>query len=411
MKNTICAFDVNAIRKDFPILKQMVNGSSLAYLDNAATTQKPKCVIDAITDYYVNYNSNVHRGVHALSAKATDAFEYARKKVAQYIHANEVRECIFVRGTTEGINLVANAYVGPILTPGDEILITAMEHHSNIVPWQHICKKYGAILKVIPITNKGELDLTAMQNLISHKTKLLAITYASNVLGTINEIKNIVKMAHRVGCHVLVDGAQALPHLEINVKDLDCDFFVFSGHKVFAPTGIGVLYGKAALLEKMDIYQGGGEMITTVSFEKTEYAPIPAKFEAGTPNISGAIALANALSYLEKLDWKAIQEHEHFLLTYAEEKINELEKFTIYGQAKNKVAVISFAHRTIHAHDIGTILDDSGVAIRTGHHCAMPLMDYFQVPAMNRISFSFYNTKDEIDRCIQALQKALFMLG
>lgn len=411
MENTASVFNVETIRKDFPILKQIVHGSPLAYLDNAATTQKPKCVIDAITDYYVNYNSNVHRGVHALSAKATEAFERARRKIANYIKANEERECIFVRGTTEGINLVANTYLAPILTPGDEILITAMEHHSNIVPWQHICKKYGATLKVIPINNKGELDLESVKFLINNKTKLLAVTYVSNVLGTINEIQKIVKIAHTLGCKVLVDGAQALPHLRVDVKKLDCDFFVFSGHKAFAPTGIGVLYGKAALLEEMDIYQGGGEMITRVSFEKTEYAPIPAKFEAGTPNISGAIALASALSYLEKLDWNVIHEYENSLLNYAAEKLHELGEFQIYGQAKNKVAVISFVHKTIHAHDIGTILDDGGIAIRTGHHCAMPLMDYFKVPAMNRISFSFYNTKDEVDRCIKALQKALLMLG
>src|SRR3990167_9550189 len=404
-------FNVNAIRKDFPILTTKIHGQPLVYFDNAATAQKPKRVIAKIENYYANYNANVHRGVHTLSVKATEAYEDARKHIAHYINANEARECIFVRGTTEAINLVADAYLSPILAEDDEILITHMEHHSNIVPWQKVSKKHQANLKVIPITEKGELDLSAAETLLTPKTKLLALTYASNALGTINNIKKLIKSAHKVGCKVIIDGAQALPHFPVDVKDLDCDFFAFSGHKVFAPTGIGVLFGKANILENMDIYQGGGEMITSVTFAKTEYAPIPAKFEAGTPNISGAIGLSAALAYLEGLNFAEIKAYEANLLAYAEEKILELGAYKIYGQAKEKVPVIAFAHPKIHAHDVGTILDDSGIAIRTGHHCAMPIMDFYQVPAMNRISLSFYNTQEEVDRCIKALKTVIKMLG
>jgi cysteine desulfurase/selenocysteine lyase len=398
-------FNVEKIRKDFPILHQKVNGYPLVYLDNAATTQKPKMVIDAITDYYENYNSNVHRGVHDLSSRATLAFENAREKIAHFIGAKNSHECIFVRGTTEAINLVANSYFLPILEEGDEIVLTHMEHHANIVPWQLICQKTGAILKVAPIGLNGELMLERFAELLGPKTKAVACCYASNALGSINPVEEIVKMAHAVGAKVVIDGAQSTPHLPIDVHALNADFYALSGHKMYGPTGIGVLWGKMELLDQMLPYQGGGEMITHVSFDLTEYAPVPYKFEAGTPNIAGAIGLGAAVDYLESLNMKEVLEYEASLLHYATEKLLAISGFNIIGTSSDKVPVLSFVHGTIHAHDIGTILDNQGVAIRSGHHCAMPLMDFFDVSATARISMSFYNTFEEIDHCMQALEK------
>lgn len=398
--------DINAIRKDFPILQQTVNGNPLIYFDNAATTQKPKAVIDAIQHYYTHTNSNVHRGVHALSAKATLEFEIARDKVRRFIHAASVRECIFVRGTTEAINLVAQSFVAPRILPGEEILVTHMEHHANIVPWQMVCKKTGAQLRVAPISLDGDLILEEFARQLSDNTKFVAISYASNALGTINPIKKMIEMAHAHGAIVLVDGAQATAHLPINVQELGCDFYAFSGHKMYGPAGIGVLWGRESLLEDMSPYQGGGEMISYVTFETTEYASLPYKFEAGTPNIEGAIGLGAAIDYLQTLDMEAIAAYEQHLLEYTTTRLQALKGFNIIGTAKKKVPIVSFVHGTIHAHDIGTILDSEGIAIRSGHHCAMPLMDFFGVAATSRIALSFYNTTAEIDQCMDALQRA-----
>jgi cysteine desulfurase/selenocysteine lyase len=398
-------FNVEKIRKDFPILHQKVNGYPLVYLDNAATTQKPQMVIDAIKDYYEHYNSNVHRGVHDLSARATLAYENAREKIAHFIGARNSHECIFVRGTTEAINLVANSYFLPMLQEGDEIVLTHMEHHANIVPWQLICQKTGAILKVAPITLNGELMLERFAELLGPKTKAVACCYASNALGSINPVEEIVKMAHAVGAKVVIDGAQSTPHLPIDVHALNADFYALSGHKMYGPTGIGILWGKMELLDQMLPYQGGGEMISHVSFDLTEYAPVPYKFEAGTPNIAGAIGLGAAVDYLESLNMKEVLEYEASLLHYATKELMALNGFNIMGTSSDKVPVLSFTHGTIHAHDIGTILDNQGVAIRSGHHCAMPLMDFFDVSATARISMSFYNTFEEIDHCMQALKK------
>ncbi|KTC85878.1 MULTISPECIES: cysteine desulfurase [Legionella] len=397
--------DIETIRQDFPVLKQKINGYPLIYLDNAATTQKPQAVIDAITHYYSFDNSNVHRGVHALSVRATQQYEAARNKVQRFIHAKSARECIFVRGTTEGINLVAQSFVAPRIRPGEEILITHMEHHSNIVPWQMICKKTGAHLKVAPISLEGEVLLDEFEKCLSENTKFVAISYASNALGTINPVKQMIEMAHSYGALVLLDGAQATAHLPVDVQALDCDFYAFSGHKMYAPTGIGILWGREHLLDDMMPYQGGGEMINYVTFEATEYASLPHKFEAGTPNISGAIALGAAMDYLWSLDMEAIAAYEAHLLEYATNAVKSVKGFNIIGTAKNKVPIVSFVHGKIHAHDIGTILDSEGIAIRSGHHCAMPLMDFLEVAATTRISMSFYNTTEEIDRCVQALQK------
>lgn len=397
--------DIETIRQDFPVLKQKINGYPLTYLDNAATTQKPQAVIDAITHYYSFDNSNVHRGVHALSVRATQQYEAARNKVQRFIHAKSARECIFVRGTTEGINLVAQSFVAPRIRPGEEILITHMEHHSNIVPWQMICKKTGAHLKVAPISLEGEVLLDEFEKCLSENTKFVAISYASNALGTINPVKQMIEMAHSYGALVLLDGAQATAHLPVDVQALDCDFYAFSGHKMYAPTGIGILWGREHLLDDMMPYQGGGEMINYVTFEATEYASLPHKFEAGTPNISGAIALGAAMDYLWSLDMEAIAAYEAHLLEYATNAVKSVKGFNIIGTAKNKVPIVSFVHGKIHAHDIGTILDSEGIAIRSGHHCAMPLMDFLEVAATTRISMSFYNTTEEIDRCVQALQK------
>ncbi len=394
---------VHKIREDFPILVQNIHGHPLAYLDNAATTQKPQCVLDVWRHYYQHDNANVHRGVHTLSVRATEAYEQARDDVAAYLNAPKREECIFVRGATEAINLVAEAYLAPRLHAGDEIILTTMEHHSNIVPWQRLAEKHGARLVIVPVDDHGDLDLDAYAQCLSSKTRFVALTYVSNALGTINPVSSMVALAHQVGAKVLVDGAQAMPHFRVDLQALGVDFFVFSGHKAFAPTGIGILWGKAELLNAMEPYQSGGEMIRHVSFEHTTYAPIPAKFEAGTPNISGAIALGRALNYLASLDAVALQAYEHKLLSYATEQVLALKDFQIIGQAQRKVPVLSFVHPTIHAHDIGTILDNQGVAIRSGHHCAMPLMTRYGLAATSRISLAFYNTMEEIDQCIQAL--------
>ncbi|KTD31315.1 selenocysteine lyase, PLP-dependent [Legionella maceachernii] len=409
MMSTVTAFtdtlDVEAIRRDFPVLNQKINDYPLTYLDNAATTQKPQAVIDAITRYYSHDNSNVHRGVHTLSVRATQQYEAARNNVQRFIHANSARECIFVRGTTEGINLVAQSFVAPRILPGEEILITHLEHHSNIVPWQMVCKKTGARLKVAPISLEGEVLLDEFERCLNENTKFVAISYASNALGTINPVKQMIEMAHEYGALVLLDGAQATAHLPIDVQDLGCDFYAFSGHKMYGPTGIGILWGREALLDDMMPYQGGGEMINYVTLEATEYASLPHKFEAGTPNIAGAIGLSAAMDYLWSLDLEVIAAYEDRLLDYATEAIKSVKGFNIVGTAKKKVPIVSFVHGKIHAHDIGTILDSAGIAIRSGHHCAMPLMDYLDVAATARISMSFYNTTEEIDRCVQALHK------
>jgi cysteine desulfurase/selenocysteine lyase len=405
------SFDISAIRHDFPILHQKVNGYPLVYFDNAATTQKPKHVIDAISHYYKSDNANVHRGVHALSARATEKYEAVRENVARFIHAHHARECIFVRGTTEAINMVAQSYVAPRLQPGEEILITHMEHHSNIVPWQMVCKKTGAVLQVAPISLEGEILLDEFEKKLSSNTKFVAINYASNALGTINPVKKMIEMAHAYGALVLLDGAQATAHLPIDVEALGCDFYAFSGHKMYGPTGIGVLWGKEHLLEEMLPYQGGGEMINYVSFETTEYAPLPYKFEAGTPNIAGVVGLGAAMDYLWSLDMDAIVAYEAHLLAYATKALGSVKGFNLVGTANDKVPIVSFVHGSIHAHDVATILDSQGIAIRSGHHCAMPLMDFLQVAATNRVSLSFYNTEQEIDTCVNALQKVLEVFG
>lgn len=397
------AWNVEAVRQNFPILNQTVNGHPLVYFDNAATTQKPQAVIDAIVRYYQEDNANVHRSVHALSARSTALFETSREKVAQLIRAHSTRECIFVKGTTEAINLVAHCFVKPQLKAGDEILITHMEHHSNMVPWQMICKQQSAVLQVAPISLKGEVLLDEFEKKLSSKTKFVAINYVSNALGTINPVQTMIEMAHARGIKVLLDGAQATPHLPVDVQALNCDFYAFSGHKMYGPTGIGVLWGREALLNQMIPYQGGGEMIEYVTLEETHYAPLPYKFEAGTPNIAGAIGLGAAIDYLHSLDMTAMVAYEKQLLAYATQALSSVKGIRLIGTASAKVPVISFVHERIHAHDIATILDNQGIAIRSGHHCAMPLMDFLNVAATNRVSLSFYNTQQEIDGLIQAL--------
>lgn len=398
------ALDVQAIRAQFPILNQHINDHPLIYLDNAATTQKPLSVIEAMSHYYLYDNANVHRGIHGLSMRATQAFEAVRDKVQRFIHAKASAECIFVKGATEGINLVAHSFVAPRLFPGEEVLITYMEHHSNIVPWQMACRKAKAILKAVPVSVEGELSLEAFEEQLTENTKFVAISHASNALGTINPVKEMIAMAHAKGAMVLVDGAQAAAHLPIDVQDLDCDFYVFSGHKMYGPTGVGVLWGRQALLDDMVPYQGGGEMINQVSIEAAEYSTLPYKFEAGTPNIAGVIGLGAALDFLWSLDLAAISAYENYLLDYATTALEKVSGFNIIGRAKNKVPIISFVHGKIHPHDVGTLLDTKGIAIRSGHHCAMPLMDWFDVPATCRISLSFYNTKEEIDTVMKTLE-------
>ncbi|HEY4646522.1 MAG TPA: cysteine desulfurase, partial [Steroidobacteraceae bacterium] len=393
-------FDVERIRGDFPILQREVNGYPLAYLDNAASAQHPQVVIDAEAHYYAEIHANVHRGVHTLSQRATEAYESTRESVRRFINAASTREIIFVRGTTEAINLVAQSYARPRLGPGDEILITWLEHHSNIVPWQLLCEQTGARLKVAPINHSGEVELPAIEALLSPRTRLVAIAHVSNALGTILPVREIIKLAHARGVPVLLDAAQAVPHLRVDVRELECDFYAFSGHKLYAPTGIGVLYGREALLEEMPPWQGGGDMILKVSFDGTSFNSLPHKFEAGTPNIAGTVGLGAAIDYLEALGLERIAAYERELLDYATQRLAGVRGLRLIGTAREKAAVLSFVMDGIHPHDIGTILDSVGIAIRTGHHCAMPVMDFFQVPATARASLAFYNTRAEVDRLV-----------
>ncbi|MEK6769653.1 MAG: cysteine desulfurase [Gemmatimonadota bacterium] len=393
------------LRTDFPILQERVHGKPLVYLDNGATSQKPRQVIDAISRYYATENANVHRGVYWLSEHATALYEGAREKARRFVNAREAREIIFVRGTTEAINLVASSFGRANLSAGDEVLVTAMEHHSNIVPWQLICGERGARLRVIPMDQRGVLCVDEVPKLLGPKTKLVAMVHVSNSLGTINPVKEIVALAHARGIPVLVDGAQAAPHLPIDVQDLDCDFYTVSGHKMFGPTGIGVLYGKAERLDSMAPYQGGGDMIRSVTFEKTTYAPLPAKFEAGTPHIAGAVGLGAAIDYLAALDWQQLAAHEADLLAYATGSLAQVTGLRLIGTAPHKASVVSFVMDGVHAHDVGTIVDQEGVAIRTGHHCTQPVMDFFGVPATARASFAFYNDRDDVDRLVEAVKK------
>jgi len=403
-------FSVNEIRKDFPILERHVNGKPLVYFDNAATSQTPQVVIDTIVDYYSNYNANIHRGVHSLSQEATDKYENARIKIQKHFNAKEAYEIIFTSGTTHSINIIASGF-SSLLSKGDEIIVSALEHHSNIVPWQMLCEKTEALLKVIPMKLDGTLDMKTYYNLLNEKTKLVFCNHVSNALGTINPIKEIIDAAHKVNAAVLIDGAQATPHIKPDVQELDVDFYVASAHKLCGPTGQGMLYGKTAWLEKLPPYQGGGEMIATVSFEKTTYAGLPHKFEAGTPNICGGIAFGTALDYMNAIGFNEIAAYENELLEYATKQLLEISGIKIYGTSKNKTAVISFNIDVVHPYDIGAILDKLGVAVRTGHHCAQPIMDFYQIPGTVRASFSFYNTKAEIDVFILALKKAIMMLS
>ncbi|MEL0455039.1 cysteine desulfurase [Flavobacteriaceae bacterium SZ-1-7] len=403
-------FNVEEIRKDFPILSRKVNGKPLVYFDNAATSQTPKQVIDAIVDYYSNYNANIHRGVHTLSQEATDLYEQSREKIRAHFNAMFTHEIIFTSGTTHGINLVANGF-SSLLKKGDEIIVSALEHHSNIVPWQMLCERTGATLKVIPMNNDGELVMDEFDKLLSNNTKLVFVNHISNALGTINPIEDIIYKAHQVGAVVLVDGAQSCPHLIPDVQKLDVDFYVASAHKMCGPTGVGMLYGKEKWLKKLPPYQGGGEMIAEVTFEKTTYAELPHKFEAGTPNICGGIAFGAAIDYMNHIDFNNISAYENELLEYATEKLLEIEGLKIYGTSKHKTSVISFNLEGIHPYDVGTILDKMGIAVRTGHHCAQPIMDFYKIPGTVRASFAFYNTKAEIDALIEGVKKAKMMLS
>lgn len=403
--------DLKTIREDFPILKEKVNGKQLVYFDNAATSQKPSSVIDRIYKYYKNENANIHRGVHYLSNLSTDNYESSREKIKDFINAKNSREIIYTRGTTESINLIAQSYVKTRVKKDDEILISAMEHHSNIVPWQFICKEKECKLKIIPMNEKGELIFDEFKNMINEKTSFISITHVSNALGSINNVKEIVKFAHSKGIKVLVDGAQSIPHMKIDVKDIGCDFFVFSGHKVYGPTGIGILYGKENILEEMEPYQGGGDMIRSVTFEKTIFNDLPYKFEAGTPNIAGAIGLGKAIDYVTSIGISNIVKHEKKLLDYATNRLKEFNDIRIIGESSEKSGVISFYMDSVHPHDIGTILDQEGIAIRTGHHCSQPVMDFFKVPATARISFACYNTFKEIDLFTDALKKLHEVFG
>ena len=398
------------IRNDFPILSAKVRGKELVYLDNGATVQKPSVVIEAINTYYTEYNSNIHRGVHHFSQVATTAYEEARGKLQSFINAPKLEEVIFTKGTTDSINLVASCFGRNSLNKGDEVIISAMEHHSNIVPWQMICDERDAVLKVIPINNKGELLMEEYKKMLSDKTKLVAIIHISNTLGTINPVKEIIDLAHQKGALVLLDGAQAVPHIKVDVQALNCDFYAFSGHKIFGPTGVGILYGKSEYLNDMPPYQGGGDMIKEVTFEKTTYNCLPHKFEAGTPNIVGGIGLGVAVDYMQEVGIDLIKKREEELLTYATEKILKLEGIRIIGEAENKAGVLSFVIEGLHPFDIGTLLDQLGVAVRTGHHCTQPLMSFFEIPGTIRASFAFYNTTEEIDKLISGLERALAML-
>lgn len=404
------SFDVQKIRKDFPILSQTIGKYPLVYFDNGATSQKPQVVIDAISQYYNTINANIHRGVHLLSQKATDAYEISREKLKNHINANETSEIIFTSGTTESINLVANSFTS-FLQKDDEVIISYLEHHSNIVPWQLLCERTGAELKVIPINQNGELIMSEYEKLLSEKTKIVAVNHVSNALGVINPVKEIIEKAHNFKACVLIDGAQAVAHLKPDVQELDCDFYVFSAHKMCGPTGVGILYGKRKWLEKLPPYKGGGEMIKEVTFKKTTYAEIPHKFEAGTPNIAGGIVFAVAVDYLNEIGFENIQKYEKELLDYATQKLSEIPNVVIYGNTDKKVSVISFNLEGIHPYDLGTIIDKMGIAVRTGHHCAQPIMDFYNIPGTIRASFSFYNTKEEIDLFITALKKAVAMLS
>ena len=404
-------FDVEEVRRDFPILREKVRGKPLVYLDNAATSQKPQVVIETLQKYYSRENANIHRGIHFLSERATQAYEDARAKVGGFLNAAESREIIFVRGTTEGINLVAQSYGRKFIGEEDEIILSAMEHHSNIVPWQILCEQVGARLRIIPMNDDGELLIDEYERLLSDRTKVVAVTHLSNALGTINPIKQIIQIAHRHGVPVLVDGAQAVPHLKVDVRNLDCDFYAFSGHKLYGPTGVGVLYGKASLLDAMPPYQGGGDMIRSVTFEKTLYNVLPYKFEAGTPNIAGGIGLGAAIDYLSQVGLDLVAAYERELLDYATDVVSTITGVQIIGTAKEKAGILSFVLEGVHAHDVGTILDQEGIAIRTGHHCAMPVMQRFGVPATARASLALYNTKEEVDALVGAIHKVKRVFG
>ena len=404
-------WDVERIRKDFPVLSQRVNGNPLVYLDNAASSQVPQMVIERGMQYLKHEHSNIHRGVHYLSMKATNAYEGAREKVKRFINARDVKECIFVRGATEGINLVMHGYGRKFIGPGDEIIISAMEHHANIVPWQMLCEEKNAKLRVIPMNDAGELLLDEYEALLNEKTKFVAVTHVSNALGTINPVKQMIESAHKYGVPVLIDGAQWAPHMPVDVRDLDCDFYVLSGHKMFAPTGSGVVYGKQALLETMNPFQGGGDMIKSVTFEKTTYADLPNKFEAGTPAIASQIGLGAAIDYLNIIGRERAAVYEHELLAYATERLSAIEGVRIIGTAREKLGVLSFVIDDIHPHDIGTILDQEGIAVRAGHHCAQPVMRRFNLPATARASFAFYNTRAEADRLAEAIEKVIEVFG
>lgn len=403
--------DVEAIRKDFPILARKVHGKPLVYLDNGATSQKPQTVIDAVSRYYAEENSNIHRGVHYLSERATAAYEEAREKIKRFINAPKTQEIIFVRGTTEAINLVAQSYGRTFLKAGDEIIVSAMEHHSNIVPWQMLCEQVGARLRVIPINHDGELVMEEYRRLLTEKTKFVSVTHVSNALGTIVPVKEVVALARERGVPVMLDGAQAAPHLKLDVQAIGCDFYAFSGHKLFGPTGVGVLFGRSELLDRMPPYQGGGDMISLVTFEKTHYNVLPYKFEAGTPHIAGGIGLGAAIDYLAGVNWEQVVSHEQDLLAYATDALSSIPGLKIIGTAKEKAGVISFVFDHVHAHDVGTILDQEGIAVRAGHHCAMPVMQRFGVPATTRASFAFYNTRDEVDALKRAIHQVLRVFG
>ena len=402
--------NINAIREKFPILKQKINGSELIYFDNGATTQKPKVVIDAIENYYSNQNSNVHRGVHHLSQIATDYFEESRVEVKNFINSNKVCEIIFTKGTTDSINLVANGYTS-LLNQGDEVIISELEHHSNIVPWQICCQKSGAILRVINITDKGELDMAQFKSILSKKTKLISVSHVSNTLGTINPISEIIKNGRKVGARILIDGAQAASHIPIDMQKIDADFYCFSAHKIYGPTGVGILYGKEEALNELPPYQGGGEMIKEVYLNKSVYADIPHKFEAGTPNIAGVIATKNAIEFIKNIGLSNILDYENTLLEHATNKMQSINGMQIYGTSKNKTGIISFNIKDIHPYDIGVIIDKMGIAIRTGNHCTQPIMDKYKIPGTARISFGVYNTIEEINRCVDAIKKAITMLS
>ncbi len=409
--SNVAQYDVESIRNDFPILRREVHGKPLVYLDNAASAQRPVQVIDAVKELYETHYANIHRGVHQLSQEASALYEDARVSVRGFINASCVHEVIFTRGTTESINLVAQSYARPLLKKGDEILITHMEHHSNIVPWQIVCQQTGAELKVVPISDKGELEMDRFHEMLSDKTKLVSVVHVSNALGTVNPVKNIIDAAHAKGIPVLVDGAQAVPHVPVDVQALDADFYAFSGHKLYGPTGVGVLYGKEKLLSAMPPYQGGGDMILSVSFERTEYNTLPFKFEAGTPNIAGGIGLGAAIEYVQKIGLGAIAAHEHGLLEYATARLRQIDGLRIIGEADQKAGLVSFVLDSVHPHDIGTFLDADGVAVRTGHHCAQPVMARYGVPATARASFAMYNTFQEIDVLAEAIVKTIGMFS